>query len=69
MAAGRRGLWDAILRGKTQAAFDGYARIRIYGAIMDELRTQDWMPKGSRRRVAKEEGVPTIVWIEDLKGS
>ena len=48
--AGMIGLWDALERGQHQAAaqFGAYAAIRIRGAIYDELRRQDWLPRRSR---------------------
>ncbi len=48
--AGMIGLWDALERGSDQAAaqFGAYAAIRIRGAIYDELRRQDWLPRRSR---------------------
>lgn len=68
IAAGRRGLWDAIVRRKDDVdAFDAYARIRIRGAIMDELRTQDWLPRRARVR-AELEGVdwPVVIKFDEL---
>jgi RNA polymerase sigma factor for flagellar operon FliA len=61
IAAGMFGLWDAILKndGKPlQGSFDWYVRIRIRGAILDELRLQDWLPRRTRATVtaAKKEG-------------
>lgn len=48
--AGMIGLWDALERGQEQAPaqFGAYAAIRIRGAIYDELRRQDWLPRRSR---------------------
>lgn len=48
--AGMIGLWDAVERGLEQSAaqFGAYAAIRIRGAIYDELRRQDWLPRRSR---------------------
>lgn len=48
--AGMIGLWDALERGQDQAPsqFGAYAAIRIRGAIYDELRRQDWLPRRSR---------------------
>ncbi|NNM63051.1 MAG: RNA polymerase sigma factor FliA [Burkholderiales bacterium] len=48
--AGMIGLWDALERGVEQspAQFGAYAAIRIRGAIYDELRRQDWLPRRSR---------------------
>ncbi len=50
--AGMIGLWDALERGEMQspAQFGAYAAIRIRGAIYDELRKQDWLPRRSRAK-------------------
>lgn len=47
VAYGYMGLIDAVERfdpTKT-AEFDGYAYIRIRGSMIDELRSQDWVPR------------------------
>ncbi len=31
--------------------FDAYARIRINGAVADELRSQDWTTRGNRKKI------------------
>jgi RNA polymerase sigma factor for flagellar operon FliA len=36
-------------RVETGVAFGAYARIRIRGAVVDELRTTDWASRGARR--------------------
>lgn len=49
-AAARMGLWQAV----TAPAYEGhtnievYANIRVRGAIKDELRRQDWLPRRAR---------------------
>ena len=50
--AGMIGLWDALDRGEMQspAQFGSYAAIRIRGAIYDELRKLDWLPRRSRAK-------------------
>ena len=49
MAAGMIGLWDAVRRHKgNDDQFEWYARVRIRGAILDELRAQDWLPRRGR---------------------
>jgi RNA polymerase sigma factor FliA len=50
LAAGMSGLWDAIRRQGTDRndSFDWYVRVRIRGAILDELRAQDWLPRRAR---------------------
>jgi len=48
------GLMDAIARfdaGSPPSRFPGYAVLRIRGAIFDELRRLDWLPRATRRRV------------------
>lgn len=52
MGAGRVGLLMAIRNYNSKlGAFEGYARIRIRGAVFDELRAMDWVP----RSVSKQE--------------
>jgi Xaa-Pro aminopeptidase len=49
-AAGVFGLMDALRKngGSQGTAFVWYARVRIRGAIVDELRQQDWLPRRAR---------------------
>ncbi|WP_269848295.1 sigma-70 family RNA polymerase sigma factor, partial [Ralstonia sp. ASV6] len=49
--AGMMGLLDALSRyEETQGVqFEFYAAQRIRGAILDELRGSDWLPRGLRR--------------------
>lgn len=70
VAAGMSGLWDAVRRrGSLQDEnFDFYVCTRVRGAIIDELRTEDWLP---RRRPGVEQGTrsqASIVYFEDLGG-
>ena len=53
--AGVIGLMDAIDRfdASRNNAFSTYAVLRIRGAVIDELRSRDWIPRGARAR-AKE---------------
>ncbi len=46
------GLWDAIDRYEPERGlkFETYAMQRIRGAILDELRAQDWVPRSVRSR-------------------
>ncbi len=46
------GLWDAIDRFEPERGlkFETYAMQRIRGAILDELRAQDWVPRSVRSR-------------------
>lgn len=50
MAAALLGLWHAASRGTPHEAFEYYARTCIRGAIQDELRRQDWLPRRARQR-------------------
>jgi RNA polymerase sigma factor for flagellar operon FliA len=49
------GLIDAIDRFDPQKGvkFETYAILRIRGAVIDELRSRDWIPRG-RRKLARE---------------
>jgi RNA polymerase sigma factor for flagellar operon FliA len=72
MAAGVVGLIDSLRKngGDEGPVFETYARIRIRGAILDELRAQDWLPRRVRRAIEKDgEGGACVVGIEDLDPS
>jgi len=49
---GTLGLIDAVDRFEETRAisFSAYARIRVQGAILDELRKEDWIPRSVRNR-------------------
>lgn len=72
VAAGTFGLVDALRRNpERSAAFEWYARIRVRGAVVDELRAQDWLTRRTRSRLAKaqekgEAGSMAIVGFDDL---
>lgn len=55
--AGMMGLLDAVNRyEETQGAqFETYAAQRIRGAILDELRAADWLPRGVRKNMRQIE--------------
>lgn len=55
--AGMMGLLDAIGRyeEKHGAQFETYATQRIRGAMIDELRANDWLPRGLRQSMRKIE--------------
>ena len=59
MSAGVFGLMDAIDAFDLERAvkFETYCAPRIRGAILDELRAMDWVPRLVRHRTAKVEGV------------
>lgn len=55
--AGMLGLLDAVRRYREvpTAQFETYATQRIRGAMLDELRRLDWMPRGVRERSRRVE--------------
>lgn len=71
VAAGMAGLWDAVRRNPQELpdnSFEWYARVRIRGAIVDELRAQDWLPRRARVNAAQgNEATPFVVRVEDLE--
>lgn len=52
LQAGMMGLLDAARRYRKQAdaQFETYAMSRIRGAMIDELRSQDWLPRSVRSK-------------------
>lgn len=63
MQAGMMGLLDAVRRYQQQAdaQFETYAITRIRGAMLDELRSQDWLPRSVRSKARSiEEAVQTL---------
>jgi RNA polymerase sigma factor for flagellar operon FliA len=73
VAAGTIGLMDALARhqGERDEQFEWYARVRIRGAIIDELRQQDWLSRRARARAGDPAGravLPTVVAVDDLDG-
>jgi RNA polymerase sigma factor for flagellar operon FliA len=75
MAAGTFGLVDALRKSADHGpTFDWYARIRIRGAVVDELRAQDWLTRRARTRVTRaqalgETGGLAVVGFDDLPES
>jgi RNA polymerase sigma factor for flagellar operon FliA len=57
--AGIMGLFDAALKydGTKQVTFQGYAKHRIKGAILDSLREMDWASRDLRKRHKKLEEI------------
>ncbi|MGE5526863.1 MAG: RNA polymerase sigma factor FliA [Rhodospirillaceae bacterium] len=55
--AGMIGLLDALNRyqGSFGAQFEAYASQRVRGAILDELRQADWLPRSARRSMRRIE--------------
>jgi RNA polymerase sigma factor for flagellar operon FliA len=69
VAAGMGGLWDAIVRHGDHAdqGFEFYVRVRVRGAILDELRSQDWLPRRARAAAEAEDCQPVaVVRFDDL---
>jgi RNA polymerase sigma factor for flagellar operon FliA len=74
IAAGMSGLWDAIRRHPDGAneSFEWYVRVRIRGAILDELRAQDWLPRRARAAAEATVGTesyvpaPSVVRLDDV---
>lgn len=61
--AGMIGLLDAVNRYEDThgAQFETYAVQRIRGAMLDELRSSDWMPRNMRQTMRKIESAMTEV--------
>jgi RNA polymerase sigma factor for flagellar operon FliA len=72
IGAGAFGLIDALRKSEDRGpAFEWYARIRIRGAVVDELRTQDWLTRRARTRVARAQAAgegsgAAVVGFDDL---
>ncbi|MDN5843696.1 MAG: RNA polymerase sigma factor FliA [Alcaligenaceae bacterium] len=63
MQAGMMGLLDAVRRYQQQpgAQFETYAVTRVRGAMLDELRSQDWLPRSARGKARSiEEAVKAL---------
>ena len=71
-AAGMYGLVTSIERngGDAGEAFAGYAKMRIRGAILDELRAQDWLSRRARWAANSQgesyEGPTALVGLDDV---
>src|SRR5436309_12321818 len=67
-SAGLVGLLNAVRRynHKTGVLFETYARVRIRGAVFDELRRLDWVPRSVHDKARKVEGV--MRQLEQKKG-
>jgi RNA polymerase sigma factor for flagellar operon FliA len=57
--AGIMGLFDAAVKynGEKQVSFQGYAKHRIKGAILDSLREMDWASRDLRKRHKQLESI------------
>lgn len=79
IAAGMSGLWDAIRKHGDDASdsFEWYVRVRIRGAILDELRAQDWLPRRARAAAAEAAeatggaapGAPVVLRFDEVSDS
>lgn len=58
-SAGMVGLLNAIRRfdANSGVAFETYARLRIRGAVLDELRRLDWVPRSLHKKARKVQEV------------
>ena len=62
-SAGLVGLLDAIrhYNPKLGSTFETYARVRIRGAVFDELRRMDWVPRSIHSKAKKvQEAIKTL---------
>jgi RNA polymerase sigma factor for flagellar operon FliA len=63
LQAGMMGLLDAVRRYQESpdAQFETYATTRVRGAMLDELRSQDWMPRSVRSKTRNiEQAIHTL---------
>src|SRR5437867_1830751 len=67
-SAGLGGLLSAVRQYDPTAgtAFETYARLRIRGAVFDELRRMDWVPRSVHTKARRVQGV--MQTIEQKKG-
>ncbi|HEY3500368.1 MAG TPA: sigma-70 family RNA polymerase sigma factor [Polyangiaceae bacterium] len=70
IAAGMVGLWDAIRRHgeEPDEGFEWYVRVRVRGAILDELRAEDWLSRRARAAAAatSDSQPPRVVRLDDV---
>jgi RNA polymerase sigma factor for flagellar operon FliA len=71
MQAGMMGLLDAVRRYEVQddAKFETYATTRIRGAMLDELRSQDWLSRGARSKAREIEAAVRCVERRELRAA
>ena len=62
-SAGLVGLLNAIRRfdPKCGASFETYARVRIRGSVLDELRRMDWVPRSVHKKARKVQEVMRVL--------
>lgn len=70
VGAGSLGLIDAVKRFSPERApsFAAYAELRIRGAILDHLRSCDWLPRTMRASVKRGESEAAVVSVDDRDG-
>ena len=70
VGAGSLGLIDAVKRFDPERApsFAAYAELRIRGAILDHLRSLDWLPRSMRASVKRGESDAAVVSIDERDG-
>jgi RNA polymerase sigma factor for flagellar operon FliA len=68
-SAGLVGLLDALRRynPNSRASFETYARLRIRGAVLDELRRLDWVPRSIHEKTRKVQSI--MQQLEQEKGA
>ncbi len=71
MQAGMMGLLDAVRRYEEQpdAKFETYATTRIRGAMVDELRSQDWLSRGARSKAREIQAAVQQVQQRELRAA
>lgn len=71
MQAGMMGLLDAVRRYEVQddARFETYANTRIRGAMLDELRSQDWLSRSARSKAREIETAVRAVEQRELRAA
>ena len=69
ISAGTMGLLDAVdkFNADKGVAFKSYAEFRIRGAMLDELRAMDWVPRSVRRNARKIENAYAKVENETMR--
>lgn len=67
-AAAMSGLWDAVRLKPDADYFEQYARVRISGAIKDDLRGRDWLPR-SHRSLHPRDGRTVLQLNEVMEGA
>src|SRR5690606_41262827 len=69
MQAGMMGLLVAVRRYQVvaEAQFETYAVTRIRGAMLDELRSQDWLPRSVRSKARQIEVAVSALRQEQLR--